>query len=171
MDKIVRPRQVIYWPDLLIRRRRRRRRHGRPLKRLLRGYIQKFPDWVIKKYTLSFRISRWKTTQRVMAAKFTRQTDWLTKQRYSDRELYHLQFSLQAASPETFGYALVDGYNREAETGHLLAWLRDQKTLIPRECSLVLKHIPFLRTPTWSTRRNSAVEWDICVIEFWWRNH
>jgi hypothetical protein len=25
----------------------------------------------------------------------------------SGRELYHLQFSLQAASPETFGYALV----------------------------------------------------------------
>jgi hypothetical protein len=25
----------------------------------------------------------------------------------SDRELYHLQFSLQAASPETFGYTLV----------------------------------------------------------------
>jgi len=25
----------------------------------------------------------------------------------SDRELYHLNFSLQAASPETFGYTLV----------------------------------------------------------------
>jgi hypothetical protein len=25
----------------------------------------------------------------------------------SDRELYHLQFSLQAANPETFGYTLV----------------------------------------------------------------
>jgi hypothetical protein len=27
----------------------------------------------------------------------------------SGRELYHLQFSLQAASPETYGYTLVDG--------------------------------------------------------------
>jgi hypothetical protein len=27
----------------------------------------------------------------------------------SGRELYHLQFSLQAASPETFGYTLVCG--------------------------------------------------------------
>jgi hypothetical protein len=27
----------------------------------------------------------------------------------SGRELYHLQFSLQAASPETFGYTLVSG--------------------------------------------------------------
>jgi len=25
----------------------------------------------------------------------------------SGRELYHLQFSLQAASPETFGYTLI----------------------------------------------------------------
>jgi len=33
-----------------------------------------------------------------MAAKLTRLTH---------RELYHLQFSLQAASPETFGYTLV----------------------------------------------------------------
>jgi hypothetical protein len=43
-----------------------------------------------------------------MAANLTRMT-----QKYSDttapsgRELYHLQFSLQAASPETFGYTLV----------------------------------------------------------------
>jgi hypothetical protein len=29
MDKIVRPRQVIYWPDFLIRRRRRRRMNNK----------------------------------------------------------------------------------------------------------------------------------------------
>jgi hypothetical protein len=28
----------------------------------------------------------------------------------SGRELYHLQFSLQAASPETFRYTLVQGH-------------------------------------------------------------
>jgi len=33
-------------------------------------------------------------------------TRWTDSQN-SDRELYHLQFSLQAASPETFGYAFV----------------------------------------------------------------
>jgi hypothetical protein len=35
--------------------------------------------------------------------------DWLTKYTIapSGRELYHLQFSLLAASPETFGYTLV----------------------------------------------------------------
>jgi hypothetical protein len=39
-----------------------------------------------------------------MAAKFTR---LIHKTAPSGRELYHLQLSLQAASPETFGYTLV----------------------------------------------------------------
>jgi len=42
-----------------------------------------------------------------MAAKLTRLTHKITIQLHSGRELYHLQFSLQAASPETFGYTLV----------------------------------------------------------------
>jgi hypothetical protein len=32
----------------------------------------------------------------------------------SGRELYHLQFSLQAASPETFGYTLVSSLNQQS---------------------------------------------------------
>jgi hypothetical protein len=40
-----------------------------------------------------------------MAAKLTRLTHITTAP--IGRELYHLQFSLQAASPETFGYTLV----------------------------------------------------------------
>jgi len=47
-------------------------------------------------------------TQRVMAAKLTRLTHKNSDTTVpSGRELYHLQFSLQAASPETFGYILV----------------------------------------------------------------
>jgi hypothetical protein len=47
-----------------------------------------------------------------MAARLTR----LTKKKSdttapSGRELYHLQFSLQAASPETSGYTLVNFYS------------------------------------------------------------
>jgi hypothetical protein len=43
-----------------------------------------------------------------MAAKLTRLTHKIAIQRApSGRELYHLQFSLQVASPETFGYTLV----------------------------------------------------------------
>jgi hypothetical protein len=38
------------------------------------GCIQKFPDWVITKYMLTFGIIRWEATQRVMAAKPTRLT-------------------------------------------------------------------------------------------------
>jgi hypothetical protein len=42
-----------------------------------------------------------------MAAKLTRLTHKTDATALSDREMYHLQFSLQAASPETFGYTLV----------------------------------------------------------------
>jgi hypothetical protein len=68
-----------------------------------------------------------------MATKLTRLT-----QKNSDttapsgRELYHLQFSLQAASPETFGYTLVyqlhaptalsPGSNPPAPTGQEAGW-------------------------------------------------
>jgi len=36
----------------------------------------------------------------------------------SGRELYHLLFSLQAASPETFGYTLVDQHQTTVDTDH-----------------------------------------------------
>jgi len=39
---------------------------------LLRRCIQKFPDWVVTKYTLTAMNTRWEATQRVMAAKLTR---------------------------------------------------------------------------------------------------
>jgi hypothetical protein len=50
----------------------------------------------------------WEATQSVMAAELTRLTHKIAIQlQPSGRELYHLPFSLQAASPETFGYTLV----------------------------------------------------------------
>jgi hypothetical protein len=42
-----------------------------------------------------------------MAAKLTRMTQNNDTTELGGRELYHLQFSLQAASPESFGYTLV----------------------------------------------------------------
>jgi hypothetical protein len=42
-----------------------------------------------------------------MAAKVTKLTHKKDTTAPSSKELYHLQFSLQAASPETFGYTLV----------------------------------------------------------------
>jgi hypothetical protein len=46
----------------------------------------------ISKCMLTFGITRWKTTQRVMVAKLTRLTH--DKTAPNGRELYHLQFSL-----------------------------------------------------------------------------
>jgi hypothetical protein len=54
------------------------------------------------KYTLTFDITPWEATGIVMAAKMQ---NFITAP--SSRELYYLQFSLQVASPETFGYTLV----------------------------------------------------------------
>jgi hypothetical protein len=67
----------------------------------LRGCIQKFPDWVNNKHSL-------KGSTKGYGGK-THYTDSQNSDitAPSGRELYHLQFSLQAASPETFGYALV----------------------------------------------------------------
>jgi hypothetical protein len=45
-----------------------------------------------------------------MAAKLTRLTQNSDTTARSGRELYHLQFSLQGASPETFGYTLLSSY-------------------------------------------------------------
>jgi hypothetical protein len=42
-----------------------------------------------------------------MAAKLTRLTHKIAIQLYLVTELYHQQFSVQAASPETFGFTLV----------------------------------------------------------------
>jgi len=43
-----------------------------------------------------------------MVKKLTRMTHKIAIQLHtSGRDLYHLQFSLQAASPETFGYTLI----------------------------------------------------------------
>jgi hypothetical protein len=47
-----------------------------------------------------------------MAAKLTRLTEKIAIQlNLIAGELYHLKFSFQAASPETFGYNLVQGNN------------------------------------------------------------
>jgi hypothetical protein len=52
--------------------------------------------------------TRWEASQRVMASKLTRLTHKIAITiAPSGRELYHSQFSLQAASPETFGYTNV----------------------------------------------------------------
>jgi hypothetical protein len=54
----------------------------------LRGCIQKFQDWVITK----------------QQQQQSQDSDTTAP---SGKELYYLQFSLQAASPEIFGYTLV----------------------------------------------------------------
>jgi hypothetical protein len=65
----------------------------------IQGCIQKFPDWVDNEITSNTKGYGGKTHQ----------TDPQNSDATapSGRELYHLQFSLQASSPENFGYTLV----------------------------------------------------------------
>jgi hypothetical protein len=71
-----------------------------------KGVSKSFRTESITKYTLT-TINTREATQWVMAVKLTRRTHKIARQLHPVAELYHLQFSLQAASPETFGYTLV----------------------------------------------------------------
>jgi hypothetical protein len=65
-----------------------------------------FRTELITKWTITIN-THWEGTQRVIAAKLSRLTHKIAIQLHLMAELWHLQFSLQAASPETFGYTLV----------------------------------------------------------------
>jgi hypothetical protein len=71
----------------------------------LRGYIQKFPDWVDNEIKNNKHSLRRNTKDYGVKTHYTGPQSSDTTA-LSGRELYHLQFSLQAASPETFGYTL-----------------------------------------------------------------
>jgi hypothetical protein len=69
----------------------------------IQGCIQKFPDWVDNE------INNNKHSLRNNKKDYDGKTHYTDSQNSditapSGTELYHLQFSLQAASPETFGY-------------------------------------------------------------------
>jgi hypothetical protein len=73
----------------------------------LRGGIRKFPDWVDKEiYAYNNKHSRSNTKSYGGKTHYTDSQNSDTTAP-SGRELYRLQFSCQAASPETFGYATV----------------------------------------------------------------
>jgi len=68
---------------------------------------KRFRTESITKYMLT-TIKIVETTKRVMAAKLTTMSHkTATQPHLVTRELYHLQFSVRAAGPETFGYTLV----------------------------------------------------------------
>jgi hypothetical protein len=72
------------------------------------GVSKSFRTESITKYTPTTINTHWEATQRVMAAKLTRLTHKISDTTApSGRKLYHLEFSFQAVSPETFGYVLV----------------------------------------------------------------
>jgi hypothetical protein len=77
----------------------------------IRGYIQKFPDWINNEIYAYNNKHSFRSNTKGYGSK-THQADSQNSDTTapSGRELYHLQFSLQAASPETSGYTLVRHY-------------------------------------------------------------
>jgi len=74
----------------------------------IRGCIQKFPDWVDKEMYSYL----WYCSLRSNTKGYGGKTHYTDLQNSdiptpSGRDLYHLQFSLQAASPETFEYDII----------------------------------------------------------------
>jgi hypothetical protein len=74
----------------------------------IRACIQKFPDWVYNEIYAYKNNHSLRSNTKGYGGK-THKTDSQNSDTAapSGRELYHLQFSLQVASPETFGYTLV----------------------------------------------------------------
>jgi hypothetical protein len=81
----------------------------------IRGCIQKFPDWVDNEIkndddeNNNNNNNNIKHALRSNTKGYGGKTHWTDSQNSdttapNDRELYHLKFSLQAASPETFVY-------------------------------------------------------------------
>jgi hypothetical protein len=74
----------------------------------VRGCIQKSPDW----FDNEMYAYLWYYSLRYNTKGYGAKTHYTDSQNSdttapSGRELFHLQFSLQAASPETFGYTHV----------------------------------------------------------------
>jgi hypothetical protein len=72
------------------------------------GVSKKFPDWVDNETNNNNNKHSLRSNTKCYGGK-THYTDSQNSDTTasSGRELYHLQFSLQVASPETFGYTLV----------------------------------------------------------------
>jgi hypothetical protein len=72
------------------------------------GCIHKFPDWVNNEIYAYLCYYSLRSNTKGYGDK-THYTDSQNSDTTapSSRELYHLQFSLQAVSPETFGYTLI----------------------------------------------------------------
>jgi hypothetical protein len=75
---------------------------------IIGGFIQKFPDWVDKLICAYIWYYSFLSPSKEHGVKTHKTDSQNSDTTESDgRELHHLQFSLQGANPETFGYNLV----------------------------------------------------------------
>jgi hypothetical protein len=110
---------------------------------LIRGCIQKFPDWVDDEiYGYNNKHSLRNNTKGYGGKSHYTDSQNSATTASRDRELYHFQFSLQAASPETFGYTLIYYHtttrcrNPQDNEMNFITYLR--RTVYGLECVTVL---------------------------------
>jgi hypothetical protein len=125
------------------------------------GCIQKFPDWVYNEIYAYLWYYSLRSNTKGYGDK-TRQTD----SQHSDttepngRELYHLQFSLQAAGPESFGYTFPFLFKINTEQTNCgisyYSWTHASSIRIYKILNMVLKIIILNKKP-------SIVTWSIVV--------
>jgi hypothetical protein len=99
------PRVGLFLDKFCIPRLHSAARHSTTSSHITAGCIQKFPDWVDNEiYAYNNKHSFGEATQRVMVAKLTTLTHKTATQLHLVAEgfIYHFQFTLQVASPETF---------------------------------------------------------------------
>jgi hypothetical protein len=73
----------------------------------IRRCIQKFPDWIHNEINNNNKYSLRSNTKGYGGETHKTDSQNFDTAASSGRKLYHLQFSLQAASPETYGYSLI----------------------------------------------------------------
>jgi hypothetical protein len=120
--------------------------------RYIQGYIQKFPDWVdneINNNNKHSLRSNAKGYRGKIQQSDSQNSDTTAP---SGRGLYHLQFSLQTASSETFGYILV-----HMETGFKLT-----SQIFVRSLSYVMRQL-FLYDETFWKKKIIKVDFGIRI--------
>jgi hypothetical protein len=79
-----------------------------PLCSYVRGFMQNFPDWVDNElYPYIYYYSLRSNTNGYGGKTYQADSQNSDTTAPSGKKLFHLHFSLQAASPETFGYTFV----------------------------------------------------------------
>jgi hypothetical protein len=132
----------------------------------IRGRIRKFPDWIDNEINNDNKHSLRSDTK-----SYGGKTHYIDSQNSditvpNGRELYHLKFLLQAASPETFGYTLVDmRLILEIQVLRLGKWIEISEAGFREHCNEWFGGVKAeLRTFTWCGKHREPKEVSVATL-------